>query len=209
MIRVFVADDHAMLRDALAAKLATIPDFGVAGQAGTIEELFERLPTSDARVLLLDVRMPGPPLADTLGRLRTEFPTVQVLVVSGYPEESYAARVIRMGAAGFLNKEHAIDQLAVAIRTVASGEPFVTARQASDMARSLQRPGLAPPELSERELEVLQALGAGESLKETAARLSISPKTVSTYRARLAEKLGARSTAELIRYAIDRGLLPG
>ena len=209
MIRVFVADDHAMLRDALAAKLATIPDFGVAGQAGTVEEMFSRLPTSDARVLLLDVRMPGPPLADTLARLRTEFPTVQVLVVSGYPEESYAARVIRMGAAGFLNKEHAIDQLAVAIRTVASGEPFVTARQASDMARSLQRPGLAPPELSERELEVLQALGAGESLKETAARLSISPKTVSTYRARLAEKLGAKSTAELIRYAIDRGLLPG
>ncbi len=209
MIRVFVADDHAMLRDALAAKLATIPDFGVAGQAGTVEEMFTRLPTSDARVLLLDVRMPGPPLADTLTRLRTEFPTVQVLVVSGYPEESYAARVIRMGAAGFLNKEHAIDQLAVAIRTVASGEPFVTARQASDMARSLQRPGLAPPELSERELEVLQALGAGESLKETAARLSISPKTVSTYRARLAEKLGAKSTAELIRYAIDRGLLPG
>ncbi len=209
MIRVFVADDHTMLRDALAARLATIADFAVAGEAGTIDQLFERLPAANAKVLLLDVRMPGPPIADTLGRLRAEFSEVQVLVLSGYPEDAYAARVMRMGASGFLNKEHAIDQLAVAIRTVASGEQFVTPSQATDVARSLQAPGALAQELSERELEVLQALGAGESLKETAARLVISPKTVSTYRARIAEKLGAKSTAELIRYAIDRGLLPG
>ncbi|MBI3790621.1 MAG: response regulator transcription factor [Gemmatimonadetes bacterium] len=209
MIRIFVADDHAMLRDALAARLASVPDFAVVGEAGTVGELFERLPATDAQVLLLDVRMPGPPVGETLARMRSEFPHVAILVVSGFPEETYAARVIRMGALGFLNKEHSIEQLALAVRTVARGEPFVTEQQAAGLARTLRDQGAAPPELSERELEVLQALAAGESLKQTAGRLDISPKTVSTYRARLAEKLGAKSTAELIRYAIDRGLLPG
>ncbi len=209
MIRIFVADDHAMLRDALAARLGAAPDFTVCGEAGTVAELFERLEDAQANVLLLDLRMPGPPIAETLARLRRDFPKVAILVVSGFPEETYAARVIRMGASGYLNKEHSVERLAQAVRTVARGEPYVTEAQAAGLARTLRDQGVAPPELSERELEVLQALAAGESLKQTAARLDISPKTVSTYRARLAEKLGAKSTAELIRYAIDRGLIAG
>lgn len=208
MIRVLLADDHPVLRQGLARLLLDHPDLRVVGEAGTADELFALLPDGGADVVVLDVSMPGPGVGEVLRRLAANHPRVRVLVLSGHAEEQYAVRVLKAGAAGYLTKERSAEDLVTAVRRVAQGGRYVSQTLAERLASELGQSDSAAPheQLSSREFAVLQGIAAGLTLKEIAARLALSPKTVSTYRARILAKLGLSSTADLVRYVVERGL---
>jgi DNA-binding NarL/FixJ family response regulator len=208
VIRLVIADDHPIVREGLHRIVAEHPDMTVVGEAADGDQLQELLREATADVLLLDISMPGLPFLELMQRLRTTYPHVRILVVSAHPEDQYALRSFRAGAAGYLTKNHTPSELAEAIRRVHQGTRYVTSTLAEALAFELDPEYDRPPHdrLSEREYQVLVSLGAGKSLKEIAAETSLSPKTVSTYRARILSKLDLTTTAELIRYAIEHGL---
>ncbi len=208
MIRLVIADDHPIVREGLHRIVAEHPDMTVVGEAADGDRLQDLLQDVTADVLLLDISMPGLPFLEMMQRLRTTYPRLRVLVVSAHPEDQYALRALRAGAAGYLTKNHTPDELAEAIRRVHQGARYVTSTLAEALAFELDPEYDRPlhDRLSEREYQVLVSLGAGKSLKEIAAEMSLSPKTVSTYRARVLNKLGLKTTAELIRFAIEQGL---
>lgn len=208
MIRILIADDHPLIREGLKRVLAQCTDVEVVDEAKDGEEavLKSKDPTVD--VLTLDVSMPGPGFLEVLRRVKAHRPDLQVLALSVQPEEQYAVRALRAGAAGYLTKNHSSDELAKAIRQVASGRKYVTASLAEKLAVELGAPaGKEPHEtLSEREYQVFCLLGAGKTVAEVADKLALSPKTVSTYRTRIMEKMNLESNAALMRYAISRDL---
>ena len=208
MIRVFVADDHRIVREGIKRMFADTADVRVVGEAANGAELLEALGWSDATVLILDISMPGPGVTDLVQELRQRRPGLQILVLSMHPEEQYAVRVLRAGAAGYLSKDQSPEHLLDAVRKVARGGRYVTASLAERLAFGLSDGEERPPHeaLSDREYAVLRHIANGLSLKEIAGRMSLSPKTVTTYRARLLEKLGMRSNADLVRYALEHGL---
>ena len=208
MIRLVIADDHPIVRQGLHRIVEEHADMQVVAEAVDGDEVVRVLESSSADVLLLDISMPGPPFLDLLGRLRRDWPGVAVLVLSAHAEEQYAIRALRAGAAGYLTKERSPDELADAIRRIHRGGRYITPTLAEHLALSLEATGGGPPheKLSDREFRVLCSLGAGRSVKEIAASLSLSPKTVSTYRGRLLKKLGLDTTADLIRYAVEHDL---
>jgi two-component system invasion response regulator UvrY len=208
MIRVFVADDHAVVRRGVLQILEDVPDIAVAGEAGSGRETLCGVQATDPDVLLLDIAMPEGGGLEVLAQLRNLRPELRVLFLSMYPEKQYAIRALRAGAAGYLTKESAPEELVAAIRKAAQGGTYVSQTLAEKLAGELK--GEAPKEpyevLSDREYQVVRLLAAGKTIGEIAADLSLSVKTVSTYRARILEKLGLRSTAEVIRYAFEQGL---
>ncbi|MGH7501660.1 MAG: response regulator [Longimicrobiales bacterium] len=209
-IRLFIADDHAMVRAGLRRILTEAGDVQVVGEAGTADEMLRQLEKIDADVALLDVSMPGPGIIEVLRVLRETSPRTRALVLSMHPEEQYARRVLRAGAAGYVTKDQAPERLVEAIRKTAGGGHFVSPRLAEALAAALTtgRTEATPvSHLSDREFEVLRLIGTGWSVKKIASELGLSHKTVSTYRVRLREKLGLRTTAELIRFAIAEGLV--
>lgn len=209
MIRLVIADDHPIVRQGLHRIVAEHPDMTVIGEAAEGAELLALLTDLTPDVLLLDISMPGPPFLEMMQTLRERWPSVRTLVVSAHPEDQYALRSFRAGATGYLSKSHSPDELAAAIRRVHGGGRYITTSLAESLAFELA-PGFerAPHELlSQREFRVLQEMGRGRSIKEIAAELSLSPKTISTYRARILEKLGLSTTAELIRYALEHQLV--
>ncbi len=210
MIRLLIADDHPVVREGLKRIVAEYPDMQVVGEASDGNEALAKSKQGNVEVLLLDVAMPGPGFLDTMRRLNTETPNLRVLVLSIHPEEHYAVRALRAGAAGYLTKERSPEELAVAIRRVYQGRKYITSSLAEKLASELgPAPEEAPPHkgLSDREYEVFYRLAAGKSVKEVAFDLGLSPKTVSTYRARVLEKMKLRNNGELIRYAIQNGLV--
>lgn len=209
MIRIAIADDHPVVRQGLR-RIATEADgIAVTGEAATAAALFALLTTVAVDVVLLDVSMPGSAFVETLRALREGYPTVRVMVLSVHPEDQWALRALRAGAAGYLTKDHSPEQLVEAIRRVARGGRYVSPALAEKLAASIDNSlAHAPHErLSDREFEVLRSLGSGMAVKDVAAQLSVSAKTVSTYRARLLEKMGLSSNADLVKYVIERGLL--
>jgi DNA-binding NarL/FixJ family response regulator len=162
-----------------------------------------------ADVVLLDVSMPGSPFTETLRRVREEHPTVRILVLSAHPEDQWAVRALRGGAAGYLTKDHSPEQLLDAIRRVHRGGRFVSPALAERLAAQLGQDFVGAPheQLSDREFDVLRGLGTGRTVKEVAALLRLSPKTVSTYRTRLMEKMRFATTADLVQYAVAHGLI--
>ncbi|HSE50590.1 MAG TPA: response regulator transcription factor [Gemmatimonadales bacterium] len=209
MIRIAIADDHPIVREGLR-RIATEADgIAVTGEAATAAALFELLTRVAADVVLLDVSMPGSAFVETLRALREKHPTVRVMVLSVHPEDQWALRALRAGAAGYLTKDHSPEQLVEAIRRVASGGRYVSPALAEKLAASIDNSlAHAPHErLSDREFEVLRSLGSGMAVKDVATQLAVSAKTVSTYRARLLEKMGLSSNADLVKYVIERGLL--
>ena len=209
MIRVAIADDHPIVREGLRRIVSEDPGIAVAGDAAGAAELFRLLATAAVDVVLLDVSMPGAPFIETLRQLRTQYASVKVLVISAYSEDQWALRALQSGASGYLTKDHSPEELVDAIRRVARGRRYVSESMADRLAGMAgDTRDRAPHErLSDREFEVLRALGSGLMVKDVASQLGLSVKTVSTYRTRLLEKLGLASRADLVRYVVSHELL--
>lgn len=207
MIRVLIADDHAVVRDGIRRILSDHPDISVVGEAPDGVQALKLAGSERPDVLLLDLTMPGPGFMETLERLRATYPTLKVLVLSAHAEEQYARRLLRAGVAGYITKNHTAEELVGAVRRVASGARYVSQAMAERLAADLSAPERSPQELlSNREYQVLALLGAGKSVKEIAGSTRLSSKTVSTYRTRLLQKLNLKTTADLIRYALEHGI---
>jgi DNA-binding NarL/FixJ family response regulator len=209
MIRLLIADDHPIVREGLRRIVQDAPGLEVVGEVASADELFARLPRLPADIVLLDVSMPGPGFLDMLQRLRSEHPTVAVLVLSVHPEDQYAVRALRAGASGYLTKDHSPEELTDAIRRVHRGHKYVSAQLAERLAGDLMvgARDVRHEVLSDREYEVLCLLGTGLTVKEIGRSLQLSPKTVSTYRTRVLEKMHATTNADLVRYAALHGLI--
>jgi two-component system invasion response regulator UvrY len=208
VIRILIADDHPIVRDGLRRMLSSVPDFHVAAEAASGDEVLAAAEATPVDVLVLDVSMPGRPFLEVLQQLGERHPRLRVIVLSAHAEEEYAERALKAGAMGYVTKERSPEDLQDAIRRVHRGARYVSPALAERLAAHFVGERLGPEHgmLSNREFEVLRLIGSGKSVKEIAAGLALSPKTVSTYRARMLEKLDLRTTADLIRYAIQHGL---
>jgi two-component system invasion response regulator UvrY len=209
MIRLAIADDHPIVRQGLRRIASEGAGISVVGEASTAAELFRLLAGAAVDVVLLDVSMPGSTFVETLKDLREKHPSVKVLVLSVHPEDQWAVRALRAGAAGYLTKDHSPEQLVEAVRRVARGGKYVSEMLAEKLAGLVDNGGTRWPHerLSDREFEVLRALGSGMAVKDVAEQLNLSAKTISTYRARLLEKMGLKSRADLVRYVVEHELL--
>ena len=209
MIRLLIADDHPIVREGLKRILAESPDIQLAGEAVDGNEVLSLCENDDFDVLLLDISMPGPGFLEILQRLEAKHPLIRILVLSMHPEDHYAIRAIKAGAAGYLTKDHSPEELAKAVRRVYRGFRYITPTLAEDLATLLKADGATQlhEKLSNREYQVFHMIGSGKDTKTIAALLSLSPKTVSTYRSRILDKMELRSNAEIIRYAIEHGLV--
>jgi len=209
MIRILIVDDHPIVRAGLRRIAEDDRGISVTGEAASGDDALRALHQLIADVVLLDVSMPGSPFTETLRRLREEQPTVRILVLSAHPEDQWAVRALRGGASGYLTKDHSPEQLLDAIRRVHRGGRYVSPSLAERLAAQLGQDFVGAPheQLSDREFDVLRGLGSGRTVKEVAASLGLSPKTVSTYRTRLMEKLQFATNADLVRYSAEHGLL--
>jgi len=203
MLSILIADDHPVFRRGLKQIIAESPDMVVAGEAADGREALRKAVTGDYDVLLLDITLPFINGVDVLSRLQNERPALPVLVLSMHPEEQYAVRALRAGASGYLTKESAPEELLAAIRKVSTGGKYVTASLAEHLACIVQSDGEALPHetLSNREYQVMCLIASGKTVSEIAKELSLSVKTITTYRARILEKLHLKNNAELMRYA--------
>lgn len=209
MISLLVADDHPIVRAGLRHIVAEEPDIAIRSEAVNGHQAVELVHDPDVNVLILDITMPGPGFLETMRLVRESRPDLPVLVMSVHPEEHYAVRSLRAGAAGYLTKERSADELIAAIRRVHEGGKYVSPSLAEKLAFEVgpERDRPLHEVLSNREYEVLCRLGSGKRVKEIAEELELSPKTVSTYRTRLLEKMKLRTSAELIKYALEHGLV--
>ena len=207
--RVFIADDHAIVREGLRRILAADASIEVVGEGKDGREVLDAVRAGGIDVLLLDLQMPGRSGVDLIKQLKSERPALRVLVLSMHDEQQYAARAIRAGAAGYLTKDTAAKQLVTAIDRVAAGGMYITAAAAEALALRLQAPDQELPHkrLTDREFEVFRLLAAGESVSGIAERLHLSVKTISTHKTHVLEKMRLGSLAELVRYAIEHDLL--
>ena len=208
-VRLVIADDHPVVREGLKYLVSQNREMTLVGEADDARSTLEACRTTAVDVLLLDVSMPGMSVVDLIRALRSAGRSPRILVLSVHPERQYARRVLQAGADGYLTKSHSPTALADAIRQVHSGRKYVTPAVAEELAVSLSEGrALAPHDaLSNREYEVFRRLGAGVAVNQIASELALSSKTVRTYRSRILEKMGFRSTAELIFYAVNNGLV--
>jgi two-component system, NarL family, invasion response regulator UvrY len=208
MKRIFIADDHSILRAGLKQILADEWPKATFGEAADAAQTLAALHKQTWDVLILDLHMPGRNGFEVLQEVARHFPFLPVLVLSSTPEDQLGLRAIKAGAAGYLNKQTAPEQLVSAVQTVATGGRFITPALAAKLAHEFARTGTraAHETLSERELEVFRLMVAGRPVKEIAAELSLNAKTISTFRSRVFEKLGVHNDIELLRYAQEHGL---
>jgi DNA-binding NarL/FixJ family response regulator len=206
--RVFIADDHALFREGVKSLLAGEPDLAVAGEAGTARETLQRVREEAWDILLLDISLPDGSGIDLLHQIRPHKPALPILILSMHPEEQYAVNLLRAGASGYITKDAVPQQVVQAIRTLLQGRKYIGPGVAQMLAEDVvgdARP--AHEQLSEREFQVFCKLAAGRAVGEIARELFLSNKTVSTYRARILEKMRAKSNADLTYYAIKNGLI--
>jgi two-component system, NarL family, invasion response regulator UvrY len=209
MIKVLVADDHVVVRRGLRQILAETPDIMVAGEAETSDEVMRLVLGETWSAVVLDIKLRGGSGLELLGWIRRERPQLPVLILTVYPEDQYAVRAIKAGAAGFLTKESAPEKLIEAVRKVAGGGRYVSPELAEALASLFAgETGSLPHErLSDREFEVMKMLASGKTVSEVALELSLSVKTVSTHRTRILRKMNMRTNAELTQYAVRGGLV--
>lgn len=207
--RILVADDHEIVREGVRGVFAGEPDLEVAGEVGDGPAVLERVREEEWDLVLLDLSMPGAEGLETLRRIHRLEPDLPVLVFSIHPEEQLARQLLQAGARGYVEKDVGSGELVRAVRRVLEGERYVSPSLASRLADVVSGEAGAEPHdaLSERELQVLRLLGEGFEIGEIAEELSLSPKTVSTYRSRMLDKMDLDSKADLIRYAIERDLV--
>jgi two-component system invasion response regulator UvrY len=208
-IRIFIADDHPIVRQGLRRIVAAEAGLVISGEAGDVAALFAGLAATPTDLVLLDVSIPGGTFLETLRDIRERHPTIRVLVLSVHPEDQWAVRALKAGASGYLTKDHSPDQLLEAIRRVYRGGKYVSPTLAEQLAKQLDAGGQRAPHelLSDREFEVMRRLGSGLTVSQIASELAISTKTVSTYRARILEKMAVATNADLVRYAARYGLI--
>jgi len=209
MIKVGIVDDHAIVRSGLKQFLAEHVDLRVVGEAANGREAIDLVRKEEIDVLIMDLSMPGQSGIDALAMLRAKAPDMGILILSGYPEAHYAINLIRQGASGYLNKECDPSEIVEALRTISLGKRYLTPAVADLLAQQLHRKEDAPPheQLSEREFQVFLKLAKGETAGNIADQLSLSVKTVSTYRTRLMEKMGLASNSDLTYYALKNKLI--
>lgn len=208
MIRVVLVDDHPIVRRGLRETMSAEADIAVVAEATRSEEVLGTLTAHPCDVILLDISLPGRGGLDVLKDIRRDFPDIKVLMVSTHDEAQYSVRAIRAGAAGYLTKTSPPDELVRAVRLVVRTGRYITDSVAAALAEFAadDRPGPAHEHLSDREHQVLRLMTSGRTVSEIAEDLSLSVKTVSTYRTRLIEKLGVRTTSDLVRYALEHKL---
>ncbi|TAG79141.1 MAG: DNA-binding response regulator [Burkholderiales bacterium] len=207
--RIGLVDDHAILRTGLRAFIEEQSDLKVIAEASNGREAIDMVRQHELDVLLMDISMPGQSGIDALAMIRAKAPDVGIIILSGYPEEHYAVNLIRQGASGYLNKQCDPAEIIVALRKVANGHRYISAEVAELLAQQLSRNDECLPHerLSEREFQVFIRLAKGETVGDIAKDLSLSVKTVSTYRTRIMEKLTLQSNSDLTYYAMKNGLL--
>jgi DNA-binding NarL/FixJ family response regulator len=209
MIKVCVVDDHAVVREGLKRIISENSGMAVTAEAGNGHEALKIIKNEPCDVVLLDITLPEKSGLDVLKELHAESPSLPILVLTMHAEDHYAVRVLRAGAAGYMTKDTAPSQLVQAIRKVIRGGKYVSSTLAEKMAFDLDGDSAKQPHeiLSDREYQVLCMIASGQSVTEIADKLSLSVKTISTYRVRILEKLNMKGNAELTRYAIKEGLV--
>ncbi len=209
MVRIAIADDHEIVRNGLKMLIDKEKDMTVQGEASSYSELIELLQEDSIDLLILDLNLGDTNGVESIENVSNLFPALSILVLSTYPEEPYAIQTFKAGASGYLNKTVISSELIKAIRKITAGKKYISEALAENLAYgfSLEKSDTDPIELlSKREFEVLSLIASGQTYKEIASQLDLSPKTVSTYRTRILEKLNLTSTAQLIRFAYEHNI---
>jgi two-component system invasion response regulator UvrY len=208
-MKILIADDHTIFREGLKHILTEYPDMIVADEARNGREVLDKIWNNDYDMVLLDISMPGMTGLEALKQLKNDRPKLPVLVLSMHPEEQYAVRALRAGASGYLTKESAPDELMTAIRKISQGRKYITSSLAERLALEMEADSEKPLHdvLSDREYQVLRMIAEGKTVKQIGEELSLSIKTVSTYRTRIMEKMKMTTNAELMHYAMKHHLL--
>lgn len=209
MTRIAIADDHVLVLRGLAELLRDMDEVRIVGEAASGDALLQLLRETRVDVVVMDMSMPGPSGLDLVKSIRAEFPRLAILVLSAHPEDQYAVRVVRAGAMGYLTKESAEADLVAAVRRVAAGKRYLSQALAESLLDALDVDPDADPHaaLSDREYQVLRLIASGMTVGGIAEHLSLSVKTISTYRTRLLQKMGLSNNAEITRYALEHGLV--
>lgn len=209
MIRIIIADDHAVVRKGLKQIFDETQDLTVIDEANSGHELLEKVRLNKYDVVILDISMPGKDGLDTLKELKILQPDLSVLVFTVFPEEQYAVRILKAGAAGYLNKECEPEEMIDAIRKVARGRKYISPFLAELLASNLDTAGETPVHelLSDREFQVMCLIASGKSVSDIAKELSLSINTISTYRLRILEKMSLKNNSEITHYAIKNRLV--
>lgn len=208
MIKILIADDHAVVRRGLKQIVSETPDIVAAGEASTGYEVLDQVRCNDYDAVILDISMPGGDGLNILKQIRREKPKMPILVLSVHPEDQYAIRSLKAGAAGYLTKESAPEELITAIRRISGGRKYVSSHLAEKLASliAVDSEKNLHEQLSDREYQVLCMIASGKKMKDIASELSLSIKTIGTYRSRILEKMRMKNNAELTHYAIKQGL---
>ena len=207
-IKILIADDHTVVRRGLEQIIAETPDIVVTGEASNGWEVLDKVSNGNYDEVILDIAMPGKDGMEVLNQIKHEKPELPVLILSMYPEEQFAVRALRSGASGYLTKESAPDELVSAIRKVSTGGKYISSALAEKLAfllQNMERP--LHEALSDREYKVMCLIASGKTVTEIATELSLSIKTISTYRSRVLEKMNLKNNAELTHYAIKNQIV--
>jgi two-component system invasion response regulator UvrY len=209
MTKLCIADDHVLIREGLKKILKEAPDMNVICEAGDGRELMECLKAQSIDIVILDISLPGKSGLELLKDIKQDYPQIPVLILSMHPEDRFAVRALKAGAAGYVTKEGAAQELIQALRKVIQGRKYVSPTLAEKLATELDIASDRPPHesLSDREYQVLCLIASGKTVKEISGELFLSVSTVNTYRTRILEKMNMKTDAELIRYAIQNHLV--
>jgi DNA-binding NarL/FixJ family response regulator len=209
MIKIIIADDHSVVRQGLRQIISEISNMEISDEAENGKEVFEKVLRNHYDIIILDIKMPGTNVIDLIKNIKLHKPHLPILILSMYPEEQYAVRVLRAGASGYLTKESAPKELVTAIQKIANGGKYISAKLAEQLADQLGDDSEKPKHetLSDREFQVFQMISSGKSVKGISEELNLSEKTVSTYRTRVLQKMQLKNNAELTHYAFKNNLV--
>ncbi len=208
-LRILIVDDHPIVRRGLRQTIEAAAEIGEIGEAATAQGALDLVRQREWDAVVLDIGLPGRGGLEVLKDVKREMPRLPVLILSMHPEDQYAVRAVRAGASGYLTKEVATERLVEAILKIVAGQRYISPELAERLAAEVTRDGTGPAHalLSDREFEVLRLIASGRTVGDIAERLSLSAKTVSTYRARILEKMHLKNNAELMKYALENRLI--
>jgi two-component system invasion response regulator UvrY len=209
VIRIVIADDHELIREGVKKIIRSSKDMRIVGEAADIAGTVQLVAQHAPDIIILDIGLPGYDGLEGLAEVRRRFPDIPIIILSMHPEERFAIRALKTGATGYITKAMAAEELVRAIRKAVAGGCYISPTLADLLAKDVRDPGNRPSHerLTDRELQIVSLLGSGKQVKQIAAELSISVSTVNTYRNRVFVKMGLRSNAALIRYAVEHGLV--